>query len=224
MRVPPLGDADLAYETGFHIGDGCLSLYQGQYRYVLSGNGRTESEFYSETIAPLLTGLYGLRPRVSRYRNSIYATIYSKELLLFKSNIVGLPVGTKDTLIHLPDAILGQGKRCRAKLLAGLYDADGSLKKRVTSSGSYPRLSFTQKTKGIVEDIKRILFEDFEITSTMYYNDYLDRRVNKLERRWFLDINGFANLRRYMDSVGTRHPSIEGKAGLLLCPPFDEPP
>ena len=209
MKFPDISSLDLAYETGFHVGDGSLGWYQPHhYRYALSGNKGTESDFYKDVLVPLLANLYGLVPSISAYRNSIYATIYSKELLRFKSEVVGLPVGRKDSLERLPLAIVNQGRSNRAKMVSGLYDADASLKIRKTRSALYPRISFAQKTRGIVSHVKEILFEDFEITSTMYRNDYDDKRTSKIETRWFLDINGYPNLRRYSELVGSRHPVV----------------
>jgi intein/homing endonuclease len=217
VRLPPVDDLDLAYETGLHIGDGCLSRYfPYHYRYVLSDNRLTEREYYNICVIPLLEGLYGLRSHLYEYRNSILATITSKPLVLFKSNEIGLPIGRKDKLRHLPPRILQQGTRRIANLLSGLYDADGSVKTRKTPSGNYPRISIAQKVKGIIEDTKRILLEDFQITSTSYNNDYYDVRVDKVETRWFLDINGYSNLERFSECIGTRHPVFTRKIRALL--------
>ncbi len=208
MVSPSLADCDLAYETGFHLGDGSLGHYsRDSYRYVLSGNRSTEYEFYREDIIPLIRKLYALTPSLSTYGNSVYATVYSKELFLFKTEILGLPAGRK-TELRLPTSVLRQGKKSTSKLVSGLYDADGSLKARKTVSGIYPRLSFAQKWKEIVAQTKVVLSSEFGISSTMYLNDYFDRRVSKHELRWFLDINGYENLRKFAKHIGSRHPVI----------------
>ena len=217
MRYPDIADPDLAYETGFHIGDGSLGVYsRHQYRYALSGNRTTEADFYRSVIAPLLQRLYGLTPKISTYRNSVYAIIYSKELVRFKSEVLGMPIGRKDSLKHLSGPLLEQGTRSRACLISGLYDADACVKTRKTKSGNYPRISIAQKTKGIVSDLQGIMFREFGITSTLYKNDYDDRRIDKIETRWFLDINGYANLRKFASFVGSRHPVIREKIGAFL--------
>src|SRR5271155_2727109 len=185
MKTPRLDSSDLAYETGLHIGDGCLSHYRlHDYRYAVSGNLTTEKNYYELVIVPLLRELYDLTPAISCHRNSIYVIIWSKRLLLFKSEQIGLPVGTKDDLKHLPAQIIKNGKLSVAALLSGLYDADGSVKVRRTTSGNYPRISLAQKSKTIVRDVKMLLWDSFSITSTMYRNDYFDARVGKTEVRW----------------------------------------
>lgn len=119
-------------------------------------------------------------------------------------------------MLHLPAPVMDLGTKNRAQLISGLYDADGCLKTRKTASGIYPRLSLAQKTRGIVEDVKETLLNDFGIASTMYQNDYVDVRVAKVERRWFLDINGLPNLQRYMASIGSRHPTIGHKTSSFI--------
>jgi len=218
VRYPAIDDPDLAYETGFHIGDGSLGCYaRNQYRYALSGNKTTENGFYRFLLAPLLERLYGFAPAIPTYGNSIYAIIYSKELVCFKSQVIGLPIGCKDSLRHLPDQILDQGVRSRANLISGLYDADGCVKSRKTNSGIYPRISIAQKTRGIVCDLQGIMTREFGITSTLYRNDYDDRRIDKIETRWFLDINGYGNLRKFASLIGSRHPVINERIRFFLA-------
>jgi hypothetical protein len=217
VRYPRIDELDLAYETGLHIGDGSLGCYRRhQYRYALSGNKNTEAQFYRFVIAPLLKKLYGLAPSLPTYRNSIYAIIYSKSLLYFKSEVTGMPIGRKDALRHLPRQILDQGLKNRANLISGLLDADGCVKTRKTDSGIYPRISIAQKTKGIVGDVQDIMLREFEITSTLYRNDYEDRRIGRVETRWFLDVNGYENLRKFASLIGSRHPVINDKISSFL--------
>jgi intein/homing endonuclease len=212
VQIPRLDSVDLAYETGLHIGDGCLSHYLPRtYRYAISGDFSKEKDYYELLIIPLVKSLYGLQATISHYSNSIYATVYSKELALFKLEQVGLPIGVKDNLYHLPSSIVERGRKNRAALLSDLYDADGSVKVRRTCSGNYPRISLAQKTRPIIEDVQLILREDFDISSTMYRNDYFDARVGKVETRWFLDINGYPNFFRFVGEIGTRHPYVQSR-------------
>jgi hypothetical protein len=204
--IPSLGNPDLAYETGFHLGDGSLGHYSRySYRYCLSGNRVTEYGFYRDQLIPLIRDLFGLTPSLSTYGNSVYATIYSKALVLFKAEVLGLEIGRKSHLF-LPRPIISQGRTSLGEVISGLFDADASLKKRKTSSGVYPRLSIAQKFRQIVEQTKHALSTDFGISSTMYLNDYFDPRVSKHELRWFLEINGFENLAKFESQIGSRHP------------------
>jgi hypothetical protein len=209
VKTPRLDSLGLAYETGLHIGDGCLSHFLPYgYRYSISGNLSKEEEYYREVVVPLIQDLYGLTPTIYCYHNSFYATVWSKALVLFKSEEIGLPVGIKDQLKHLPASIPEQGTANTAALLAGQYDADGSVKVRKTSSGDYPRISLAQKTRSVVAEVQSLLSTIFGISSTMYRNEYFDIRVHKAEVRWFIDINGYPNFRKFVDKIGTRHPAV----------------
>jgi hypothetical protein len=142
---PSIDDPNLAYETGFHLGDGNLA----EYRYALSGNRMTELEFYRADLIPLIRDLYHVTPHLSTYGNSVYAVVYSKDLVQFKTEVLGLPIGRKKSL-RLPAVICSRGKESMSQVLSGLYDADGSAKERRTVSGIYPRISIAQKFKEII--------------------------------------------------------------------------
>jgi len=202
MTFPKLDDQDLAYETGVHLGDGSAS----EYRYVISGNRQNEMKYYEDVLAPLLEGLYSLSPTIAFQDSSVYLRIYSKELVRFKHLELGLPIGRKYDL-HIP-ACMNSNLSSAANVTSGLYDTDGSVKIRHNKSGQYPRISLGQKHMELVGEIKHIL-QRFEITSTMYRNDYLDPRNGKVETRWFLDINGFQNFDKFVSKIGTRSPYVQ---------------
>ena len=201
MTTPSLDDLDLAYETGVHLGDGCLS----EGRYVISGNRQNETCYYKDVLSPLIEDLYSLSPTIAFQNNSVYLRVYSKELVDFKHFELGLPIGKKRGLQIPPP--LNTGKRVVGNVVSGLYDTDGSVKIRHDKSGDYPRISLGQKHKGLVGEVKSIL-ENSGITSTMYRNDYFDPRNGKFETRWFLDVNGFQNFERFVSRIGTRSPYV----------------
>jgi hypothetical protein len=191
------------------MGDGCLQCFEpNTYKYVISGSRQDEQEYYRFVLAPLLRRLYDVNPRIVEHGGSTFVYVYSKDLVLFKSAVLGMPVGRKDKLKRLPDVVRDSGNAWVAQFLAGLYDADGSIKLRKTPSRGYPRISFAQKMQGVVSEVRAILRGEFSITSTMYKNAYFDPRVAKSEVRWFLDINGFDNFRLFVQDIGTRSPHV----------------
>jgi intein/homing endonuclease len=209
MKVPSLDNPDLAYETGIHFGDGCLQRFRHHtYRYVLSGDRFKEERFYLRVLVPLIRNLYSLEPRTLECRGSIFLYVYSKDLFEFKHHSLGLTVGRKSQLEHLPQIVGGSSRAWIAEFLSGLYDADGSVKARRTLFGKYPRISFAQKSKNVVQEVQRLLLSTFSITSTMYRNDYRDWRSGAVETRWFLDINGNANFERFRSYIGSRSPYV----------------
>jgi hypothetical protein len=202
MNLPSLDNPDLAYETGVHLGDGSLS----KYRYVVSGNRRNETEYYVGVLAPLVEKLFNVRPAIAFENNSVYLRVYSKELVLFKHEVLGLPIGRKLGL-HIPNSAT-RTPEGTSNIISGFYDTDGCVKIRHDASGDYPRISLGQKQYDLVEQTKVYLLQ-FGITSTMYRNDYFDRRGGILETRWFLDINGFKNFDLFRDLIGTRNPYVK---------------
>ena len=216
MDLPDLSNLDLAYETGLHIGDGNLSGPPAHdYRYVLSGNANTEFEFYTLIISPLIEKLYSLKPYVYTNRNSIYSRVYSKDLVMFKARELGLPIGPKRQMTRLPLKIVEHGKEHVSQILSGLYDTDGSPKIRKTPSRWYPRISIAQRNEAIVREVHRLLYDVFDITNTLYRNVYHDSRYSTVAVRWFLDINGFENLAKFIKCIGSRHPVVRGKLKFL---------
>ena len=208
MISPELDNLDLAYETGVHLGDGNI----WNDRYVISGSKQNETRYYEEVLSPLVSELYSVEPAIAFQNNSVYLRVYCKELVLFKHNVLGLPLGRKEGL-RIP-SFVASSPPSSAQVVSGLYDADGSVKIRHDKSGDYPRISFGQKHKQLVADIKGFL-GTLGITSTMYRNDYFDPRTRKVATRWFLDVNGFRNFDLFVDKIGTRNPYVDKRLDIV---------
>jgi len=202
MKIPQLDDPDLAYESGVHLGDGSLATY----RYVISGNKKKETRYYEDVLSPLVQDLYGVTPAIAFEYNSVYLRIYSKDLVLFKHEELGFPIGRKSEL-HIPS--FATSNLCSTcNVISGLYDTDGCVKVRHDKSGNYPRISFAQAHSGLVREVKELL-ASLGISSTFYRNDYYDPRIAQVETRWCLDINGFRNYDVFASKVGTRSPYVQ---------------
>jgi len=201
MIIPPLDSPDLAYESGVHLGDGNL----WGSRYVISGNRQNETRYYEEILAPLISRLYSLNPTVAFENNSVYLRVYSKDLVLFKHNELGFPIGRKIGL-RIPDFATSDCQ-LTSQVVSGLYDTDGTVRVRHDESGDYPRISLAQRYPRLVQQTKAFLLS-LRVTSTMYRNDYYDSRSGKVETRWFLDINGFHNFDLFALKIGTRSPYV----------------
>ena len=207
MKIPDLRDSNLAYETGFHIGDGTMTFRKKKNEYCVAYYGNVnEKQFYQKTILPLLLQLFGFRPKVKTFRNSCYTRIYSKDLVLFKSQIIGLPVGNKNKLSTLPSVFTGRPTNLVKCLLAGIFDSDGSVKAVKRKPKLYPRLNITLKSKTIIEEIQS-LFLSLGITSTVYQDKRFDKRIQKYTEVWRIDINGLNNLRRFVNQIPIRNPT-----------------
>lgn len=208
MIIPQLDEPNLAYESGVHLGDGSLD----KYRYLISGDKTKETIYYEGVLAPLVEELYSIKPTISFENNSVYLRIYSRELVLFKNQELGFPIGRK-TGLRIPE-FMASNPISTCNIISGLYDTDGSVKIRHDRSGDYPRISLAQKHQGLVADVKEAL-ASYGITSTFYRNDYYDPRRLKVETRWFLDINGFDNYDLFASIVGTRSPYVRQRMAAI---------
>ncbi len=56
MKIPI--DSKLAFETGIHIGDGCLVESGRAFRIVFSGNSINDRHFMLEVVKPLLQDVF----------------------------------------------------------------------------------------------------------------------------------------------------------------------
>ena len=121
MIIPQLDDSNLAYESGVHLGDGSLD----KYRYLISGDKTKETIYYEAVLAPLVEELYDIGPTISFENNSVYLRIYSRELVLFKNQELGFPIGRKAGL-RIPKFI-ASNPDSTSNAISGLYDTDGSL-------------------------------------------------------------------------------------------------
>jgi LAGLIDADG-like domain len=202
----------LAYETGVHLGDGCLQQFASySYRYSISGSRKKEQAYYRCVLAPLLQDLYGVEPSVVESGSSIFLYVYSKELLEFKHRVMGMPIGPKKQLTSLPSYVTEAEDSWVGRFLRGLYDTDGCVKLRRTVAKDYPRISLVQAVEGVVRDVMDLLLARFHISSTIYCNTSFDKRRGKYSNSWFLDVNGHENFRLFLKQIGTSNPYVEAR-------------
>ena len=106
IKLPVELNNDLAYLCGVFAGDGSISIEKrnNQYKYYLTytGNALDEKEFYHEIIAPRLRNVFGIEPKVKHNKrdNTYVSRINSKPIILFLTEIIGLPKGKKYDSSH----------------------------------------------------------------------------------------------------------------------------
>lgn len=207
ISIPELNDPLLWYETGIHIGDGSMGAYEkNTYVYGIYGNNKTERKFFSEVLIPVVNSLYGIKPVLRNGGNTCMIIIHSKNLVMFKNKVLGLPLGPKNKT-KLPTFIVNNGTDSIRYFIAGLFDTDGQVK---FTKKDYVHLRITQKDKDLLAEIKSFL-SMHGVPSSLYKHDYFDVRVDKIERRWFLEINGTKNVKRFLNLVPIRNPHCISK-------------
>jgi len=223
---PSLNDPDLAYETGAHIGDGCMQIFPSKYDYRVTFWGSAEEfDYYDEILKPILMKLYGLKNIMVRKvstENTIYLRVCSKQLVLFKRDVLGLPCGKKSQIKGLPDFIKNSEKLL-SECISGLFDTDSSLRFiRKREKYDYPQISLKSSNEKLAKDVNKQL-KDLGFNTALHFENILDLRTRKRYPLWIIDINGEEMLERWMKEIAFRNNIHSTKYRIWkekgFCPP-----
>lgn len=146
----------LAEEIGIHLGDGHLS--KNRNRYKLFGNV-DESEYYTDFIVRLYKDLYGIDVHlVRRPDNTIGFEFSSREIWLFKTEILGIEAGRKDN-IPVPKIVREAGTEIQKAFIRGYFDTDGTVyfQSRYGYSRYYPVVSAESKSQKLRDAVNAML-------------------------------------------------------------------
>ncbi|MCX6820623.1 MAG: hypothetical protein NT016_01600 [Candidatus Aenigmarchaeota archaeon] len=214
IQIPSLSNPKLAYETGVHIGDGTMVVCQNSHYVIYYGDNRNERPYFKNVIIPYLESLYGFdKMKLRNFQNTCYVRIYSKNLVKFKSEKLGLPIGPKDKMSLATIKIFSKNKQLVSNLIAGVFDTDGCVK---FNRKKYPRLTIGLKHEKIIRYLKFLLEDSFGIKSTFYKCEFFDKRVDKKEVCWRFDINGFENFEKFMAVIPIRNPKNIERANNII--------
>jgi len=228
INIPSLLEPDLAYETGIHVGDGCLSCYgRKNYEICFTGHLINDLRFYKEILLPLLKKLFGVEPILKSVnsRNSCRIKFSSKKLFLFKNKILHLPIGDKNKMLSIPEFIFLNSSNMLS-FVRGIIDTDGSIKFIAKSKKKkihyYPQVRIALKNKKIMQQIKKIL-ERLGFQYTFYKETYKDERTNKIYSKWCIDLNGKDNLIKLFEIIKPKNFNHISKYKIWkkygFCPP-----
>jgi hypothetical protein len=192
INIPKLDDLLLAYETGIHIGDGCIPAKQ-PYSVYYCGNMITDSDFFSNVIPDLMHKLYGINPRIKNIpeEKSIIVVFHSVELVDFKINLVGLPHGSKSFMKDLPNSITKFGDEHVKQMIKGIFDTDGCFKTIKKEGKLYPRATIKSKSL-ILNDVKQFL-EKHKVPCNI--------NKDKTTLVYCLYVNGNKNVDKFFDLI-----------------------
>lgn len=209
IRIPSLNEPNLAYETGMHIGDGCMQITLSKHDYRVTYWGSYEEfDYYDKVLKDILLRLYNLTNimvrKVSTER-TIYLRICSKQLVLFKRDVLELPCGNKSLLKALPSFVKTSDillKQC----ISGLFDTDGLLRfiRKKREIYDYPQISLKSSKKDLATDINNSL-RKLGFKTTFYLENIFDSRTRKIYSLWIIDINGRKMLEQWMKEIGFRN-------------------
>ena len=207
VKVPSISSPLLAYETGVHMSDGSLQIVDGgthSTRYF--GNSDDDFLFFCAILPYVIKQIYNKDVNIGMRTTgkTCNISVCSKKIALFKRDVLGLPVGNKINLQHIPKFIIENNKL--APFLCGFADGDMSLNfsKNYAGIPIYPEISCTLSNKGLLRDIVGSL-ESFGFhVSTKYNIQRVREGIEHTEHRFFL--SGNDQIERWMHIIGFLNP------------------
>src|SRR3989338_6120845 len=126
LKIPEEITAELAEETGIHIGDGNIFVNKklGYYRVFFAGNLSNELPYY-DYIQSLLKKNYNIDVKTFKYekKNSCHIRFKSKMIVDFKNKILDLPMGPKTQRLTIPN-IIKKDNFLLSRCIRGIFDTD----------------------------------------------------------------------------------------------------
>ncbi|MBU0460087.1 MAG: hypothetical protein ABIH82_02570, partial [Candidatus Woesearchaeota archaeon] len=211
INYPKLS-GNLAYLCGVLAGDGYIGIREHKYDYVVNcgGNPKDEKEFYDEVIAPLFFKLFEISIKPKLLGKTYGFNIWSKNLVEFLINEIGLPRSPKNNLSF--PKIFYHDKKLALHFIRGVADTDFSFKLK---RRNYPVISGSAKSKIFILEISTILKENgFKVVNCFDYkiNDKrLKKGYNIINR---VELNGHKQFSKWVNLIGTRQPKNRKKIQL----------
>jgi len=207
--IPQKLDEDLSYLCGFLAGDGNFYMRLNKYEYsiICVGNPKDEKQFYNEVISSLFKKLFNIEviPRLFDQGTTYGIKIRSKAIFLFFTKVIGFPSGKKCDKIKIP-YILKQSDNFIKSFIQGFADADFcfTLKKRYRKEFYYPCIEGASASEKMIDDIAFYL-NKFRFRFNKCKIVRFDKRVNKFEIIFRIDLNGYLQLFMWMNTIGFRN-------------------
>jgi hypothetical protein len=203
----------VAADTGIHIGDGHLYIRQmgpdTNYSYDVTGNAFEDQLYLLGHVIPTVESAYNIHKfgiYVDPMESWITIVFQSKEIALFKHNILGLPNGRK-TSLSIPRVILEDARLmryCVREILAtdgllGFYNASRK------GLHKYARIQITMTAWRVLEQIATFLRGQVGIDASCRFEAEPGSSVWRPRHR--LQINGSVNIEKWRKEIGFSNPS-----------------
>ena len=193
---------DLAENVGMHISDG--NMYSGGYtkEIIYCGHAIDDFPYFNFRFFPLMKRLWGtLRIGYKSVKGEQYLRIRicSKQLVLFKHKVLGLPYGKKKT-ITIPRYFIKDDQITRT-LIRGLFDGDGSIsfKSKCGLGHTYPVISYCSLSKPLIKQLKKLLGRlGFTVPEKLQSKNEGTTCI--------LFLNGDKNYELWMNTIGFNNP------------------
>jgi intein/homing endonuclease len=196
---------ELAEETGWHIGDGSMNIYNNKgYQkgiYQLRGHIEDDKEHYIQRIKPLFKELYNLKISLRDMPSTrVFGfQIWSNKLIKFKQNL-GLPLGKKLD-IKIPEIFL-KNKDLRIAIIRGIFDTDGCVYLEKRSNKLYPRMEIVTISEKLSIQLLNHLNE-LGLRTTRY--NWFSKQGNR-KRAYKISIRGDKMIHKFIQIIKPANP------------------
>jgi len=191
ISIPVCLDKHLAEEIGVHLGDGFLS--DKKYDFRVKGDKNNERAYYDVYLASLYWNLFKIKIKNKDYGTSYGFEIYSKDIWLFKTRVLGISAGKKNA-IRIPLLIRDADTGIQCAFLRGLMDTDGSFefRSRYSHNGYYPVISLATVSAALAKDALSMFLK-------LGFSARLYKKSNGSDEIY---LYGYANFQRYEAMIG----------------------
>jgi intein/homing endonuclease len=183
---------NVAYVTGFIVGDGNLS--QG---YIV--RAVEENKDYIKLFAETFSNAVGTKPKIyfDKYNNSFVAYVHSKRIWKYFVNNIKIPSGTKSSTVRIPKLIMESDEKIKTAFLSGLFDAEASVIKMVDSHHphGYLKIQFKVHNNNLAKDVFSLLI-----------NLGFKPRIYNYAEFSIVNLHGRAQGKLFLEKIGFRHP------------------
>lgn len=206
--------AEVAAETGIHLGDGSLFIRRGgphgTYRYDITGNSTEDQLYLIGQAIPIVSSAYGLSQPgiyVDRGLSWISLRYHSKAVVLFKHENLGLPVGRK-TNARIPPHI-SNDRRLMRHLARELLATDGVLGFYDTARShvhKYARIQLKLSSPRVIKGLANFLRDELGLAvSCRTYAVTCDGWAR--HPRHILQLNRAEDIETWRREIGFSNPS-----------------
>ena len=188
------------------MGDGCVS----KTYFVYYNKNETLIDNFEKDILALFGPIHVIKG--IKKSGVIYRMVQNKPLFDFLTAIVE---DYRSFSLRIPEFI--KTKELQKEFLSALYDDEGSAPLRVFKKTNEIKrnVNLSSNSLKMIEQIKRILLENFEINTNKISKNVYNRN-SKVFINYILNITGKDNLEKFQKQIGFKHPEKSARLDLML--------
>ncbi len=189
---------------GIMLGDGCLSLVNGNKKFIsITCSLDDDLPFFQEVLAPLLEEFRGKRTKI-KFRKDCRAIEFNfTDLILFdKISASGFPIGKKGNSVKIPSIFYE--KNLLKNIVQGFFATDGSLVLTKNPNKLYPRVEGNGISRELITQISNYL--QSKGMHGKVYDAKRKKFYKKYQNQYRFQFNGKDNLLIFNNQIGFVNP------------------